>query len=187
MTTFNLHTVESAPAGAKSMLQDSEKAYGFLPNLYRNMAEAPELLESYFALTDTFSKTSFSETERQIVLMTNNRLNGCEYCMAAHTTISQGAGVAEDVISSLRAGTSIENPKLEALRVFAAVINEKRGYPSSEELTAFLDAGYTKQNVLEVIIGTSIKILSNYTNHITHTPLDEAFVPNTWTPEDTRS
>jgi len=116
--------------------------------------------------------------------MTNNRLNGCEYCMAAHTTISQGAGVDNDVIRSLRQGSPIANAKLEALRVFAAVIVEKRGFPSTEDLSAFLSVGYTRQNVLEILIATSMKVLSNYTNHITHTPLDDAFAPNTWTPEE---
>jgi len=180
MNEFTLHTIESAPVGAKSLLEESEKAYGFLPNLYRNMAEAPELLEAYKALSGIFAKTSFSETERQVILLTNNRLNGCAYCMAAHTTISQGAGVPDGVITALRDGTGISDPRLEALRQFAITINETRGYPRERDITNFVEAGFTKQNILEVLVGTSLKILSNYTNHITHTPLDAAFVPNTW-------
>ena len=185
MNDFSLHTIQSAPDAAKPMLEDSEKAYGFLPNLYRNMAEAPELLEGYLSLSGIFSKTSFTETERQIVLLTNNRLNGCEYCMAAHTTISQGAGVPDDVIAALRNGTPIADARLEALRKFAAMINETRGYPKEQDIAEFIGAGFTKQNVLEVLVGTSLKVLSNYTNHITKTPLDEAFVPNSWSPSST--
>jgi len=184
MTTFSLHTVQSAPDAAKPMLEQAEKEYGFLPNLYRNMSEAPELLESYRTLSGIFGNTSFTETERQVILLTNNRLNGCEYCMAAHTTISQGAGVPDPIIEALRNGHSIADVKLEALRKFAAVINETRGYPTADDISGFLAAGYTKQNVLEVLVGTSLKVLSNYTNHITHTPLDEAFVSNTWTASD---
>ncbi len=181
MSEFTLHTIQSAPEGAKPLLEEAEKTYGFLPNIYRNMAEAPELLESYQTMSAIFDKTSFSETERQIVLLTNNRLNGCEYCMAAHTTISQAAGVADEVIEALRDGKSIADKRLEALRRFAVIINETRGYPTDEDVSEFLDAGFTKQNVLEILVGTSLKLLSNYTNHITATPLDDAFVPNTWT------
>ena len=72
-------------------------------------------------LAALFDKTNLSETERQIVLMTNNRLNGCTYCMAAHTSISKMAKVPADVIESLRNGTAIAEPKLEALCVFAVV------------------------------------------------------------------
>ncbi len=131
-------------------------------------------------LSGIFNKTNLTETERQIILMTNNRLNGCGYCMAAHTTISQGANVANDVIESLRSGTSINDAKLEALRTFSAIINESRGWPTNEQLEAFLAAGYTEQTVLEVILGTSLKVMSNYCNHIARTPVDAAFKPNSW-------
>jgi hypothetical protein len=43
-------------------------------------------------------------------------------------------------------------------------------------------AGYDKASVLDVILGTSLKVLSNYTNHITDTPLDAAFQANVWAP-----
>jgi len=132
------------------------------------------------ALSDIFGKTDLSETERQIILMTNNRLNGCKYCMAAHTSISQMAGVNEDVIEALRANTAINNPKLEALRLFTAVINKSRGWPSEVQVAAFISAGYSQQNVLEVILGTSLKTMSNYTNHIAETKLDDSFAANAW-------
>ncbi len=180
MSVFELHTIESAPEASKQMLTDSEKAYGFLPNLYRNMSEAPALLEGYLTLSKIFNTTSFTETERQIVLMTNNRLNGCTYCMAAHTTLSQMGGVADDVIEALRAGTPIADARLEALRQFSIVINETRGYPTDAQISAFLEAGFTKQRLLEILVGTSLKVLSNYTNHLAHTPLDAAFEPNVW-------
>lgn len=183
MSIFELHTIDSAPEDAKQMLRDSEKAYGFLPNLYRNMSEAPALLEGYLTLSKIFNKTSFTETERQIVLMTNNRLNGCSYCMAAHTTLSQLGGVADDVIEALRAGTPIADARLEALRQFAIIINESRGYPTEAQISAFLEAGFTRQNLLEILVGTSLKVLSNYTNHLAHTPLDAAFEPNSWSQE----
>ena len=98
-------------------------------------------------LTDIFNKTDLSETERQIILMTNNRLNGCDYCMAAHTTISQMTKVPTDIIEALRTNTPIADLKLEALRTFAAAINETRGWPTQAQVDAFLAAGYTQQNI----------------------------------------
>lgn len=182
MTTFTTHTIDSAPSDAKPLLQNAEKAYSFVPNLLSTMAEAPALLEGYMTLAGIFDKSSFSETERQIVMMTNNRLNGCKYCMAAHTTISQMNGVPADVVEALRENTPISDTKLEALRSFSVVINESRGWPSEAQLESFLGAGYTQQNVLEVVLGTSLKVMSNYTNHIAETPVDKAFSPNTWAP-----
>lgn len=180
MTKFTNHTIDTAPAAAKAMLQSAKQKVGFIPNLYAGMAEAPALLEGYLAISGVFDKTSFSPTERQIVLMTSNRLNGCAYCMAAHTSISQMSGVPEDVVTALRNNTPIADDKLEALRQFTIVIVESRGWPNEDQVNTFLDAGYTGQNILEVILGTAMKVMSNYTNHIVNTPLDDAFMPNTW-------
>lgn len=180
MTRFPTHSIESAPAAAQPIMRDALKGYGFLPNLYATMAEAPSLLEGYITLSGIFNKANLTETERQIILMTNNRLNGCKYCMAAHTTLSQMGGVAPDVIEALRNDTPIADPKLEALRQFAIVINESRGWPSADELKAFTAAGYSAQTALEVVLGTALKVLSNYTNHMAETELDAAFVANAW-------
>ncbi len=137
------------------------------------------------ALASIFEKTNLSETERQVIQLTNNRLNGCMYCMAAHTSISQMAGVKPDVIEALRNDMPIADAKLEALRTFTTVINQSRGWPSEAEINVFLEAGYTQQNILEVILGTSLKVMSNYTNHIAETALDDAFAANAWSGANT--
>lgn len=187
MTDFTTHTVATAPEAAKPFLEGAQKNYGFVPNLLGTMAESPALLESYLTLGGILAKTNLSETERQIILMTNNRLNGCTYCMAAHTTISKGAGVPEDVIHALRTNTPISDRKLEALRQFAIVVNETRGWPTQAQVDALIAAGYTRQTVLEVVLGTAFKVLSNYTNHIADTELDAAFAPNAWREDQTKA
>jgi len=185
MTTFTTHTIESAPEASKPLLESAKNAYSFVPNLLATMGEAPALLEGYMALASIFEKTNLSETERQVIQLTNNRLNGCMYCMAAHTSISQMAGVKPDVIEALRNDMPIADAKLEALRTFTTVINQSRGWPSEAEINVFLEAGYTQQNILEVILGTSLKVMSNYTNHIAETALDDAFAANAWSGANT--
>jgi uncharacterized peroxidase-related enzyme len=180
MTEFTIHTPETAPAGSKDLLNGVKNAYGFLPNLMAVFAESPVALEAYATLSGIFEKSQLSTTEQQIILMTNNRLNNCTYCMSAHTTISQMQGVSQDVIDALRDGTALADSKLEALRIFAAKVNVTRGDYLQADLDAFLSAGYTKENLLEVIVGTSLKVLSNYTNHIASTPVDDAFQANAW-------
>ena len=181
MTSFTTHSINTAPTGSKQLLEDARSAYSFVPNLLATMATSPALLEGYMTLAGIFNKSNLSETERQIILMTNNRLNGCTYCMAAHTTISQMAKVPEDVIRALRDNTPLADSRLEALRVFTAAVNQKRGWPDECDIQAFLAAGYTEETILEVILGTSLKVMSNYTNHIAQTKLDAAFAANAWT------
>ncbi|QKK08573.1 MAG: carboxymuconolactone decarboxylase family protein [Planctomycetota bacterium] len=183
MSRFPLHTAETAPDAA-ALIASAKKEFGFLPNLLATMAEAPALLEGYMTLAAIFDKSDLSPTERQIILMVNNRLNGCTYCMSAHTGIARAQGVPDDVIDALRDGSELADPKLEALRVFAVRINESRGWPEREDIAAVLSAGYTNRTVLEVILGTALKVMSNYTNHIASTPLDAAFSAVEWTPAE---
>ena len=180
MNYLPVQTKDTAPEASKPLLEQAEKTYGFIPNLLGVFAHSPAMVEAYGVLSGLFEKTDLTPTERQIVLMTNNRLNGCTYCMAAHTTISQMQQVPADVITALRDGTAIADPKLQALQVFTARINETRGYANQADVDAFLAAGYTEANILDVILGTGLKTLSNYTNHISETPVDAAFQPNAW-------
>lgn len=180
MTNFTIHTEETAPEASKPFVKGTVKAFGFLPNLSATFAESPAMIEAYGTLAGIFDKTDLTATERQIVSMTTSRLNGCTYCMAAHSTVSQMQKVPDDVIESLRNGTPIADPKLRALQTFTARLQETRGHVPHDEVEAFLAAGYTKANILDVIVGAGLKTLSNYTNHIAGTPVDAAFQANAW-------
>lgn len=187
MTKFTVHTQETAPEDSQGILQGVQQAFGFVPNLMATLAESPAAVEGYATMMGIFDKSDFTATERQIVLMTNNRLNNCTYCMAAHSTISEMQGVPANAIETLRSGTAFTDTKLEALRQFTITVFENRGHLAGEDIVAFLAAGYTKANVLEVILGTSLKVLSNYTNHVAQTPVDAAFKANTWSIEQVRA
>lgn len=179
MTTFQTHTIESAPEQSRALLNNAKANYGFVPNLFANMAESPALLEGYLALTQIFNKTSLSETEKQIIMMTANRLHHCDYCMAAHTTIAKAA-VSADVIRALRDNTPIAESKLETLRQFTIQVVTSRGWPTQQEIASLIAAGYSQQTVFDVILGTSLKIMSNYTTSVAHTKLDEVFKADIW-------
>lgn len=178
--TYKLHTEETAPEGSKEILGQVKQKYSFIPNAFGVMAEAPAVIKSYGALAQLFGETSFTDTERQIVLLATSFANGCDYCMAAHSAVAQMQKVSSDVIDALRNNTPIADRKLEALRRFSLEVTEKRGYPSEMSLRDFFAQGYTQAQVLEVVLGISFKTLSNYTNHLAKTPLDEAFKKTEW-------
>ena len=180
MSQFPVQTVESAPEASKATLEATQKAYGFLPNLFGVMANSPALVEAYASLSKIFGKSSFSPTEQQIVLLATSELNGCTYCMAAHSVVAQMSKVPADVIEALRAGQPLADSKLEALRQLTVAIVETRGWPSEDVVKAFHDAGYSEAQYLEVVLGIGLKTLSNYTNHAASTPLDANFKAAEW-------
>lgn len=177
---FNLYKIEDAPEESKPLLEDAQAKYNFIPNLLAIMSESPALLKGYMALSEIYSESSLSVAEQQIVLLTVSYENECHYCMAAHSIISQMSNVPEEFIEAVRIGKIIPDKKLEALHEFTRAIINSRGWPSGKEVTAFHEAGYSKENLFEVILGVGLKTLSNYTNHISNTPVDDAFLPGTW-------
>jgi alkylhydroperoxidase family enzyme len=83
--------------------------------------------------------------------------------------------VPEEVIEALREERPISDPRLEALRRFTETLVEKRGWASEQEVRTFLETGFRRSQVLEVVLGVTLKTLSNYTNNLVDTPLDKAF------------
>ena len=181
MTTFTIHTPDSAPAGSKAQLEAAQQRLGRVPNLYGVLAEAPIAVEAYDTLAGLLMRSSLTPTERHVVWFTINAYHECHYCMAAHTFLAKSEKVPEDVIEAARAVRPYDDPKLEAMRVFTLNLVENRGWASPDALEAFLAAGFSKQNVLEIVVVIAHKVLSNYTNHIVDTPVDDAFKRFTWT------
>ena len=184
MSEFTVHTEESAPAASKPIMRRVRASIGTLPNLMATLAESPAAIEAYFTLMGIFDKSDFTRTERQVVLMTNNFLNRCTYCMAAHSAVSKSQGVPDDVVAALRSGSSLHDAKLEALRSFTEKVFLSRANVSESDLDSFLSAGYTKANVLEVVVGTALKVLSSYSNHFTHAPVDAVFRSFAWSADE---
>lgn len=178
---FQVHTPDSAPKGAQDILSGAKQKYGFVPNLLGVMSEAPALVKAYTTLNGIFDESSFSPSERQVVLLAVSYENGCEYCVSAHSVIAGMQKVPDEVVSAVRDNSPIPDEKLEALRQFTRKVVQSLGRPEEADIKAFLDAGYGKQQILEVVLGVGVKILSNYTNHIADTPLDEAFSDQAWT------
>lgn len=179
--TYRVYNTETAPANAREMLKGIEKAFGFIPNMLGAMAGAPAVLEVYQTAGALFDKTSLSATERQVVMLTTSAENGCEYCVSVHTALSAMQKVPDDVVQSIRNGVVIADPKLEALRRFAAAVVVSRGHPSAAELSAIGSAGYGEQQVLEIILGIGFKSIANYINKVAQTQLDGAFSGVAWT------
>lgn len=181
MTTFTAYTIDNAPEASRGSLEATKKAFGFVPNLQAHMAESPQLLAGYGSLWDLFSKTTLTQHEQQVVYLTSNFENECHYCMAGHTTLAKMQKLDPAVIQALRDGTEIPNARLAALHDFTKSVVLNRGWVSNAEVEAFIAAGFTRQNVLEVVLGVATKVISNYTNHIVHTPLDGFMKGNEWT------
>lgn len=175
MSEFTLHTNKTAKQASISALKQAEELFGFVPNLIAALAESPATVNAYLQLNSLFDSSSFTSAERQVIMLTVSRYADCQYCLAAHGTISKMLKISDERVNAIIYGHPIIEPKLEALRIFTHLVVEKQGKLANWDLTNFYQAGYNKQQVLEVILGISFMTLSNYVNHINDTPIDMIF------------
>lgn len=172
MTEFINHTLETAPAASKGLLQAVENDLGFIPELLAALSESPASLKAYLNLAGLFDKTSFSPSERQVILLSISRHRNCTYCLAAHGTLAKMHKIPANIINAVYYNQPLEDEKLEALRTFTRAVLAADGWVDPQSLQNFYQAGFTKKQVL----GISFKTLSNYVNHINDTPIDAQFL-----------
>jgi AhpD family alkylhydroperoxidase len=173
MTEFALHTVATAPEGSRDKLADVTRAWGFTPKLHAMLAESPVALKAYDQLFALVAESTLSAVEQQVAYQAINVFHECEYCTAGHTYLSRNAGVPEAAIQALRNGTPIADARLQALRLFAETVVRTRGFAGDAAIDAFIAAGFTRANVLEIVTVIATKTISNYTNHLTRTPKED--------------
>ncbi|BFM17090.1 hypothetical protein R50073_32730 [Maricurvus nonylphenolicus] len=179
---FTYYEPDTAPEESKSIMEQSQKSFGMIPNLHKILAEAPATYETYNAAFSTFMhKTTLSPIEQQVVFMTANFENNCHYCVPGHTWMMKSAKMPDAVIEALREGTAIPDTKLQALHDFTKVLLDQRGHIGDDKLDVFLSAGFTKRQALEVLTGLASKLISNFTNALAHTEVDAAMQPYDWT------
>lgn len=184
MTSFTVHSLEIAPAGSRPMLEGLKKAFGFVPNLYAVFAESPAALQGALAIGEAFSKSTLSPAEQQLVALAVSEANDCRFCVAAHSTIAKHMAKTDPVlVAATRERAPLPDAKLDALVSFTRKIVEQRGFVAPADLAAFLNAGYSKAQVIEVLLGVGMKTFNNYVDHLAHVPLNDQFKAEAWQPK----
>ena len=184
MTQFTVHTTDTAPDRSRPLLEGIKKAFGFVPNLYAVFAESPAALQGALAMAEAFSASTLSPAEQQLVALAVSEANDCQFCVAAHSTIAKRIAKADPaLVAATLAREPLSDPKLDALVTFTRRMVEQRGFVADTDVAAFLDAGYTKAQVIEVLLGVGMKTFNNYVDHIAHVPLNDQFKAEAWQPK----
>ena len=176
---FVIHTQETAPAQTKEVMDWYQQNFGFVPNLAGVMAESPALLRTYWQSQNNLTELgALTAPENNIVQMAIAVENECQYCVAGHTMAGKVFfGSSEEELNALRNESSLPEAKFDALRAFAVDVYNSKGRVTDEQLAAFYDAGYNRQQALDVVANVAAKVMTNYTNQIALTPTDSAIAP----------
>ncbi|VVO02557.1 hypothetical protein PS858_00474 [Pseudomonas fluorescens] len=166
MSRINTLSLEHATDTTRPLLEGVQKKIGFLPNVFKTLAQAPAVLSSYLQQSAALGKTSLSATEKEAIFLATSQVNGCDYCLAAHTVFAGKAGLsAQDILSA-------RNGQLNAFATLARQITESRGHLSNEQIAAARAAGINDSKIIEVIAHVASQTLTNYLNNVALTEID---------------
>lgn len=180
------HTVDSAPEASRSALRATREKFGFVPSAMARLAESPSVVAAFGRLVAIWESASLGHLEREVVTLTVAHYAGCEVCMAIHSSIltrSLPDTADSGTLDALRAQTPLADARLEALRRFTNVILATRGDAPDAELHAFLAAGFSKQQALDVVLGVGTYTLSTFANRLTRATLDAPLAAFAWRPQ----
>jgi alkylhydroperoxidase family enzyme len=180
MTNFPVHTIDSAPEGSKPALKQLQSAFGMIPNLIGAMSTSPVLINSLVGLFGKVHGGSFTESQVQIVLLTDAVTNASTWAVAFHTALALKEGIDAADVQAIRDGRLPKDGKFAALSALAKTMIEKRGRLADQDVDRFLAAGFSKDHLLEVIAAVAASTITNYTGSITKPPLDAPFQAHAW-------
>lgn len=166
---FNVPERSEVSSTNQEIFDNLNSALGFVPNLYATIAYSDNGLKKYLDYQN--AKTSLSNKEKEAVNLIVSQVNDCIYCQSAHTVLGKMNGFNDAQLSDIRRGTS-ENTKLNALVKLAADITKNRGNASDENVADFFAQGYTKENLVDLILQISDKTAMNYLHNLTKVPVD---------------
>lgn len=177
MSVFKVPTKDEVSPDNQEIFDQLNSKLGTVPNLFATMALSDNALGAYLGLSEAQGRGSLSAKEREVVSLAVSQANSCRYCQSAHTAIAKMNGFSDEEALGFRKGTS-DDPKLAALAALAREVTVTRGNPSQQTLQAFLDAGYEKGGLIDVVLVVADTTFTNYVNNITQIPIDFPVVPD---------
>jgi AhpD family alkylhydroperoxidase len=170
MTAFQIPTRDSVSATNQALFDNLKKGLGMVPNLYATLAHSEHALGTYLALQN--AKSSITGKAREVINLVVSQVNGCNYCLAAHTVIGGMVGFKPEQILEVRRGSASFDAKLDALAKLVKNIAVERGHADPALVQAFFDAGWTQENLVDALVVIGDKTVTNYLHGTTQVPID---------------
>ncbi|MFD3655334.1 carboxymuconolactone decarboxylase family protein [Streptomyces sp. NPDC058620] len=173
-SVFPEHTLETAPAAARSAMETVAKKSGYLPSAVARLATSPQLLDGFLKISAIFESATLDPLSREVVIMTIATRNECHICVAMHTAKLTALGADGELIAALRdvRAPALADERLEAVRQFTLDVLATAGAVDDASLANFQAHGYTPQNALEVVLGIGAYTMSTLANRLTGAPVD---------------
>ncbi len=165
-------SIEVSPAASQPLLSAVQKQLGSVPNMFRLIGNSPAALEGYLSLNGALGKGQIDGKTRERIALTVAELNGCNYCLSAHSYLGKNLAQLDDAEMAANREARSVDAKAEAGLGFAAQLVRQRGHVSAAEIAAVRAAGYTEAQLVEIVTLVALNTLTNYVNSALSTDID---------------
>ena len=180
MTSYPIQSIASAPEQSKPVLEQLQQTFGLIPNIAGAMANSPELIKAFIGLFQQVHAGTFTEAEIQTLLLTNAVTNSCTWAVAFHTMLALKQDVAAADVDAIRTRRAPADKRVAALSTLARRLIETRGHVTEQDISAFIDAGFTREQTLEILAVTAASTITNYAGTMTEPPLEDLLQGYAW-------
>ena len=150
MSRIAIPAREAAPEASKPLLDAVEKQLGVVPNLFRLISLSPVVLQGFLGMNGALGKTLDVKTRERIALAIA-QINGCDYCMSAHTYLGQNLAKSDAAEIALNRKGASSDGKADAAVAFAAKVMKAQGRVGDADLQAVKAAGFTDAQIVEIV------------------------------------
>ena len=171
MSSYELVDPSSASEEQQAVLAQVQAGFGGLPNLFRMVANAPNVLRGILAFNQEVSSGELTKAEIEQVALLASAMNGCEYCVAVHVKVGEMVGVSREELLKNMVGEATDS-KISAVLNFVAAVIDQRGQIDQGIVDAVRQAGYSQKAILEILGVVGVYTFLNYAKHLTQPPLD---------------
>lgn len=155
----------------RALLDQVQAAFGATPAMFRAVANSPAALKSMWGSFGALGGGVIpAKLAEQIAVAVADR-NGCEYCLAAHTALGRKAGASAAEMAAAQQGESSDAATAAALR-FALKLVEQRGQVGEADVQALRGAGFSDEQIVEILAHVALNLFTNYVNVAFDVPLD---------------
>ncbi|AEW00126.1 alkylhydroperoxidase [Niastella koreensis] len=167
---FEVLKRENVSTKNQQVFDQIKSLLGAVPNLYSTLAYSENALEAYFRLET--SPNSLSAREVAIVNLVVSEINNCMYSLSVFTMIAKQSGFTEEQTIEIRSGCASFDTQLDALIKLTRELSRKKNIETQQLLDAFYMAGYTKENLMDIIILIGDRTISNLLHTVTRVPIE---------------
>lgn len=172
MSRLSIPTVDAAPAASRPLLDAVNQKLGTVPNLMKLLGQSPAALEGYLSLSGALDKGRLDVKLRESLALALAEVNGCDYCLAAHTYIGKNlVKLSDEQIALARDGHAADARHDAALR-FAQQVTRERGRVEDADIAALRAAGFDDGETIEIVLHVALNVLTNYVNNVARTDVD---------------